>query len=96
MRKFHPGRFRFCFFGRIGEYKGLDLLVNAIAGLDDETRLKMRRLLIVGPAAFDIESIMDDARRVMNEDLFVRIEFVPEGHLQAYLDAADIVVFSLS
>lgn len=78
----------FLFFGRIHPYKNVTELVRAF-GEVDETRA---RLFIVGQPS--TTELADELREVNQRDERVRTDFgyVPDGAVQRYMKAADVVV----
>jgi glycosyltransferase involved in cell wall biosynthesis len=82
------------FFGRIGPYKGLDLLVAAFEQLAVASR--DYRLLIVGEPKDGCEPYWRGIERAIaaipcREQVIQRIEFVPDSDTERYFKAADVL-----
>lgn len=82
------GEFVYLFFGSIRPYKGVNTLIEEFQQIDD----KDLKLWIVGnPRNKAIaEQVESNANR--DERIETRLEFVPTGEVQIYLNAADILV----
>lgn len=79
------------FFGIIRDYKGLDLLLQAMS---DERIRKMKVKLIVAGEFYnnaDQYHALEQSLR-LEEQLIWRSEFVPDSEVKYYFNAADIVV----
>ena len=83
-----PKHHLFVFFGQIRPYKGVPDLIDAFEGLDYSDA----RLLIVGNPA--IEGIEAELRRKIDnvDDVSAVFKFIPNGQVQLYMNAADVVV----
>jgi len=77
--------FRFLFFGRLLPYKGLDLLLDAMALLDPSVAVE---LAIVGSG--DLGSLED--RIAADPRIRLDRRWVPEGEVRLIFDAADAIV----
>jgi glycosyltransferase involved in cell wall biosynthesis len=79
------------FFGFIRRYKGLDILIRAMA--EPGIRESDIRLLIAGEFYEDSESYNRLIKELnISEKLILKTDFVPDGEVQYYLCAADAVV----
>ncbi len=79
------------FFGNIAPYKGLDLLVDALAETSG------RRLIIAGPIKKGCDSYwrqVEDAIRSkgLTERVIKEIKFVPDEDVEIYFKAADVTI----
>ncbi len=79
------------FFGIIRDYKGLDLLLKALA---DERLRKMKVKLIVAGEFYNNEEQYHllEQQLGISEQLVWRSQFVPDSEVKYYFNAADIVV----
>ena len=79
------------FFGFIRKYKGLDLLLDAMALLRD--RMPALKLLIAGEF-YDNKKQYEEqiAELGLKESLILRTEFIPDSEIKNYFCAADLVV----
>ena len=82
----------FLYFGRIRPYKNVPELVRTFKQLDDDSL----RLVIVGHA--DDDALGGEIRRLARDDDRIELvfEFVPNGDIQLYMNAADTVVLPFS
>jgi glycosyltransferase involved in cell wall biosynthesis len=84
------------FFGFIRNYKGLDLLLDAIQLLDAESTnnsFRMPKLLIAGEFYEDRKAYDEQmAKRGIREHLILRTDFIQDSEVKYYLCAADVVV----
>lgn len=79
------------FFGFIRNYKGLDLLLEAMA--DPRIRRQGIRLLVAGEFYEPSEPYLEQIRHLGLEDLVVlRTDFIPDSEVRYYFCAADAVV----
>lgn len=87
-----PTGFRYLlFFGFIREYKGLDLLLEAMA--DARLRAKPVKLIVAGEYYGNQEYYEGLMKRLHIEDsLILRTEYIPAGDINKYFCAADLVV----
>lgn len=79
------------FFGLVRAYKGLDLLIEALA---DERLMKYPlRLLVAGEFYDDKEPYLKEIQSFgLGKTVIVRDEFIPDDQVKDYFNAADIVV----
>ncbi len=80
------------FFGFIRKYKGLDLLLEAMAVLkkQGETGIK---LLVAGEFYEDAAPYHEQVKKLSLEDqLILKTEFIPDSEVKYYLCAADAVI----
>ena len=79
------------FFGFIRPYKGLDILLRAMA--EPELYRSGIRLLIAGEFYDDSKPYLELIRALKLEDkVILRTEFIPDSQVRYYLCAADLVV----
>lgn len=79
------------FFGFIRQYKGLDLLLKAMA--EKELQQQDIKLLIAGEFYEDPKQYMDLIQAYKLEDkVILKTEFIPDSQVKYYLCAADCVV----
>jgi D-inositol-3-phosphate glycosyltransferase len=84
------------FFGQIAPYKGLDYLIDAVARLSGEDKL---RLLIAGKVKQGWGHYWSAMQRaIANADIQERvlehIHFIPDDEIEQYFAAADVLVLS--
>jgi glycosyltransferase involved in cell wall biosynthesis len=82
------------FFGRIGPYKGLEILVAAFQQM--AARRPDYRLLIVGKPKRGAEDYFDTIRQTIHRELapgrvIQKIEFIPDEDTEIYFKAADVL-----
>ncbi|MEO5889073.1 MAG: glycosyltransferase [Ferruginibacter sp.] len=84
------------FFGFIRKYKGLDILLEAMQLLQEETAqttFSMPKLLIAGEFYEDKKTYDEQmARPGIRENLIIRTDFIPDSEVKYYLCAADVVI----
>jgi glycosyltransferase involved in cell wall biosynthesis len=83
------------FFGNIGPYKGVEFLVAAFQIL--ASKQADYRLIIAGKLRGGAEKYWEDIRSTISRDVngkrvIQRIEFIPDGEMEVYLKAADVLV----
>ncbi len=79
------------FFGFIREYKGLDILLNAMA--NPEIKNSGIKLLIAGEFYEPEERYSELINKLgIKDQLILRTEFIPDNEVRYYLSAADVVV----
>jgi glycosyltransferase involved in cell wall biosynthesis len=79
------------FFGFIRKYKGLDLLLEAMA--DEKIRQAGIKLLVAGEFYEGQRPYMEMMERLkIHEQLILRTDFIPDSEVKYYLCAADAVV----
>ena len=81
----------FLFFGLIREYKGIDVLLNAINKIDNR-KLKKTNFLIVGESYVNI----DKYKKILNEDRRRYVQwynqFIPDQEVSSFFSLSDYVV----
>ena len=81
------------FFGFIRKYKGLDILLNAMKLLKQDSPTQNIKLLIAGEFYEDEKSYSDLLNDVsIKDNLIIRTQFIPDSQVKYYLCAADCVV----
>jgi glycosyltransferase involved in cell wall biosynthesis len=79
------------FFGFIRRYKGLDILLDAMA--DPRVRAAGIRLLIAGEFYEDEKPYRQQIEKLgIGDTLYLRTDFIPDSEVRYYLCAADAVV----
>ncbi len=79
------------FFGFIRKYKGLDILLDAMAILKD--KMPHLKLLIAGEFYDDPKSYHEQIDRLgIADSLILKTNFIPDSEIRNYLCAADVVV----
>ena len=83
------------FFGRIGPYKGLELLVSAFQRIAKTN--PQYRLLIVGKPKKGAEEYLNAIQKTICEDIpagrvIQKIDFIPDEDTELYFKAADVLV----
>jgi len=78
------------FFGFIRDYKGLDLLLDAIA--DERLKEMDVRLVVAGEFYGDPKPYMEQIEKLkLGERLVLKTDFIPDSEVNRYFCAADIV-----
>ena len=79
------------FFGFIRRYKGLDILLEAIA--DERIKTAGIRLLVAGEFYEDEKTYQELIEKlVIQKSLILKTDFIPDSEVKYYLCAADVVV----
>lgn len=79
------------FFGFIRQYKGLDILLKAMA--DERIRKEGIKLLVAGEFYEDEKPYLDSIKELrLEETVLLRTTFIPDSEVRLYLSAADCVV----
>jgi glycosyltransferase involved in cell wall biosynthesis len=79
------------FFGFIRDYKGLDLLLHAMA--DERVRALNVKLIVAGEFYTDSKPYADLIQQLgIRDKLILRTDFIPDSEVRNYFCAADIVV----
>lgn len=79
------------FFGFIRAYKGLDLLIRAMA--DERIREQGIKLLVAGEFYQDAQPYMDLIRQLHLEDaIILRTEFITDSEVRYYCSAPDCII----
>jgi glycosyltransferase involved in cell wall biosynthesis len=83
-----PSKKTILFFGLIRDYKGLDLLIDAVAMLDDSYQL-----LIVGECYGSFEKYQMQIDKAKNgSNIIVVNKFIPDDEVGIYFSVADVCV----
>ena len=89
----HDGKVHFLQFGKLKDYKGVDVLLTALGSLDGEQRDRCR-VSIVGQPYLDtqhLRELMD--RHQLQSFVDLRLDFVSDADMAALFDDADVLVF---
>ncbi len=79
------------FFGFVRAYKGLDLLLHALA--DPRLRRRDLRLIVAGEFYEDLSTYRTLIRELKLEDrVFIHADYIPNAKVKYYFGAADLVV----
>jgi glycosyltransferase involved in cell wall biosynthesis len=79
------------FFGFIRKYKGLDLLLDALA--DPRIKSSGIKLMVAGEFYEDDQPYYDQIEKLqLKEQLILRTDFIPDSEVKYYLCAADVVI----
>lgn len=79
------------FFGLVRAYKGLDLLIEALA--DERLRQYPLRLLVAGEFYEEKQTYLQQIWSLgLDQKVIVRDEFIPDDQVKDYFNAVDIVV----
>lgn len=84
------------FFGRIRPYKGIEHLLAAFKLLPANTQGNYR-LIVAGEPKKGSEAYLDEIQQTIQrefkqEQVIVRIQFIPDDEMELYLKAADVLV----
>lgn len=88
-----PHEFLFLFFGFIRAYKGLDLLLEALYLLQQNSIAPPCKLLVAGEFYEDrkkYDALI--AKYQLQDTVILRTDFIPDAEVRYYLCAADVVV----
>ncbi len=82
------------FFGFIRKYKGLDLLLDAMAYLKNTKPETLNfKLLIAGEFYDDAKPYLEQIEKSgIKDNLILRTDFIPDSEVRYYLCAADVVI----
>ena len=81
------------FFGFIRKYKGLDILLDALALIKKENSTTFFKVLIAGEFYEDRKPFDEQVARLGLEDILIlRTEFIPDKEVRNYFCAADVVI----
>ena len=81
------------FFGFIRNYKGLDILLDALSLLNSTYHIQHLKLLIAGEFYEDRKPFDEQVKRLgINDSLILHTDFIPDSEVKYYLCAADVVV----
>ena len=79
------------FFGFIREYKGLDILLQAMA--DERIRKSNIILVVAGEFYQDSKPYLDLIRHLnISDQVILKTEFVPDSEVRFYCSAADLII----
>jgi glycosyltransferase involved in cell wall biosynthesis len=86
--KLFPNKKTLLFFGLIRDYKGLDLLIEAFAGITDDYQL-----VIAGEVYGNLKKYEDQIRLSgVNERIFFFNQYIPDSEVRVFFSAADLCV----
>lgn len=81
------------FFGFIRKYKGLDLLLEAMAAINSKNEIRNTKLLIAGEFYEDRKFYDDLIEKLgISNSLILRTEFIADSEVKYYLSASDFVI----
>ena len=81
------------FFGIIRKYKGLDILLDALALLKKEDAVTPFKVLIAGEFYEDRKPFDEQVTRLGLEDMLIlRTDFIPDNEVRNFFCAADVVI----
>jgi glycosyltransferase involved in cell wall biosynthesis len=87
------GPITFLLFGQVKPYKGVDVLLRALARVAPEHRARCR-VRIVGKPYMDIAPLLELARRMGVADMVAfDFRFVPDAEMMSMMDEASVLVF---
>ncbi len=90
-RQVDSGELVVLFFGFIRQYKGLDILFDAMKILKD--RNQSIKLLVAGEFYEDVKPYEEQIDRLgIRDQLILRTDFIPDSEVKYYLCAADAVI----
>ena len=79
------------FFGLVRGYKGLDWLIQAFA--DDRLRKYPLRLIVAGEFYEGKDNYLREVQSYgLGKEVVIRDEFIPDGQVRDYFNAADLIV----
>jgi glycosyltransferase involved in cell wall biosynthesis len=85
------GKFKIVFFGKIKPYKGLDTLIEALAGLPSDLKQKIL-LAVVGEPAMDLIKLHEAAGAAGITTIW-HTKFVPDEEIDYWLGHSDMFVY---
>lgn len=81
----------FALFGLIRDYKGLDILLDALA--DEELKGQQLKLIIAGEFYSGAEKYHEQIKRLeLNDRIILRDRYIPDDEVANYFNAASLVV----
>ncbi|MEM7041188.1 MAG: glycosyltransferase [Pseudomonadota bacterium] len=87
------GRIRFLQFGKLKDYKGVDVLLKALGSLTAAQRERCR-VSIVGRPYVETQPLLDlMERHQLHTFVDLRLDFVSDAEMSALFDDADVLVF---
>ena len=93
--KIKTGELIILFFGFIRKYKGLDILLDAMKIIKENTKSQISnlKLLVAGEFYDDEKPYLQQINRLgINDDVILRTDFIPDSEVKYYLCAADAVI----
>jgi len=93
--KIKTGELIILFFGFIRKYKGLDILLDAMKIIKENTKPQISnlKLLVAGEFYDDERPYLQQINRLgINDDVILRTDFIPDSEVKYYLCAADAVI----
>tara|TARA_B100001996_G_scaffold373909_1_gene351905 strand:+ start:2379 stop:3500 length:1122 start_codon:yes stop_codon:yes gene_type:complete len=84
-------KINFLFFGLIREYKGLDVLLNAINNIDKRI-LNQFNLLIAGESYINLSKYKKNIHSGLKNNIIWYNEYIPDHSVKLYFSAADYVI----
>jgi len=86
-----PDKSYILFFGFIRDYKGLDILLKAMA--DEKIRKSNLKLIVAGEFYTDSKPYLDIIEKEkLDDQVVLATDFIPDGEVGKYFSASDIVV----
>lgn len=86
--KIHPSKKTILFFGFIRDYKGLDLLIDAFGGLNNDYQL-----VIAGETYGSFEKYQNQISKLPNRDnVFVFNDYITDEQVPVFFSASDVCV----
>ncbi len=79
----------FLFFGLIQPYKGVLELIEAF----EQLNLEQTKLIIAGKSFNDGLNKIIQKKALVNHNLIIKAEFIPDDQIQVFMNASDIVAF---
>ena len=83
------------FFGFIRKYKGLDILLDAMNALGENSKPEIRnpKLLLAGEFYEDEKPYLEQIKKLgIGDNVILRTQFIPDSEVKYYLCAADVLV----
>jgi len=93
--KIKTGELIILFFGFIRKYKGLDILLDAMKIIKENTKSQISnlKLLVAGEFYDDKKPYLQQINRLgINDNVILRTDFIPDSEVKYYLCAADAVI----
>lgn len=81
------------FFGFIRQYKGLDLLIDAVKILKNKGAFQDKKLVIAGEFYDSPQPYLNQIKNAgLEDDIILRTEFIPDASVKNYLCSADLII----